>query len=46
MNEVHDSKVKAQERFREVQEQIQEVHYSKIKFQEQVQEVHGSQIKV
>ena len=46
MNEVHDSKVKAQERFQEVQEQVQEVHDSTIKVQEQVQEVHGSQIKV
>ncbi len=46
LNEVHDSKVKAQERFQEVQEQVQEVHDSKIKVQEQVQEVHGSQIKV
>jgi len=46
MNEVHDWKVKAQERFQEVQEQVQEVHDSKIKVQEQVQEVHGSQIKV
>ncbi len=36
LNEIHDSKVKARERFQEVQEQDQEVHDSKIKVQEWV----------